>query len=274
MSEIGKRWAVAAVGVPLVLVLLYVGGWPIGLVVAALAALGAWECYRLADHGGVAALDVVGAVAAAALVLAAASRPTFSSFAPVALGLVGTLSAVALVLAMARRGPARKPLEVVAITVFGAIYAGLSLAFVPLLHAMPTERLWTYGGSVDASRWGGLLIVALPLAATWIGDAAAFIDPFTGSGMLMALESGELVAKVILCHPHRLHAGASLATDYKVRYREKFESRLRVCSLLRRAAFRPRLAEWGVAFFGASERFRNLVARSTRSPKTVKRGSV
>src|SRR5207253_3752435 len=30
-----------------------------------------------------------------------------------------------------------------------------------------------------------------------IGDAASFIDPFTGSGMLMALESGELAANVI-----------------------------------------------------------------------------
>jgi phosphatidate cytidylyltransferase len=108
-------------------------------------------------------------------VLAAASRPTFAAFAPVALGWIGMLTAVALVAAIAARGPARKPLEVVAVTVFGTIYAGLSLAFVPLLHAMPTERLWTYSSSIGAAnRWGGLLVVALPLAATWIGDAAAF----------------------------------------------------------------------------------------------------
>ena len=30
-----------------------------------------------------------------------------------------------------------------------------------------------------------------------VGDAAAFIDPFTGSGMLMALESGELAASAL-----------------------------------------------------------------------------
>ncbi|MDQ3743685.1 MAG: NAD(P)/FAD-dependent oxidoreductase, partial [Acidobacteriota bacterium] len=30
-----------------------------------------------------------------------------------------------------------------------------------------------------------------------VGDAAAFIDPFTGSGMLMALESGELAARTV-----------------------------------------------------------------------------
>ena len=98
-----------------------------------------------------------------------------------------------------------------------------------------------------------------------IGDAAAFIDPFTGSGMLMALESGELAAEVILRHRNQLES-ESLAADYTSAYNEKFYSRLRICSLLRRAAFRPRLTEWGVAIFGASERFRNRVARATRSP--------
>ena len=97
-----------------------------------------------------------------------------------------------------------------------------------------------------------------------IGDAAAFIDPFTGSGMLMALESGELAAEVILRHRNRLET-TTLAADYTTAYNEKFHARLRLCGLLRRAAFRPRLTEWGVAIFGASERFRNRVARATRS---------
>jgi menaquinone-9 beta-reductase len=106
-----------------------------------------------------------------------------------------------------------------------------------------------------------------------IGDAAAFIDPFTGSGMLMALESGELAAEVILRHRDSL-ATKTLADDYTSAYNEKFHSRLRLCGLLRRAAFRPRLTEWGVAVFGASERFRNRVARATRSPRTANHRSV
>jgi phosphatidate cytidylyltransferase len=36
---------------------------------------------------------------------------------------------------------------------------------------MPVARAWESG---DPSPWAGLLVVALPLAATWIGDAAAF----------------------------------------------------------------------------------------------------
>lgn len=131
---------------------------------------------------------------------------------------------------------------------------------------------YTLGPAITSSEW---------LSASWesfgrqspapakgllaIGDAAAFIDPFTGSGMLMALESGELAAEVILRHHHRLET-PSLATDYTTAYNLKFRSRLRLCGLLRWAAFRPRLTEWGVTIFGASERFRNRVARATRSP--------
>jgi flavin-dependent dehydrogenase len=116
---------------------------------------------------------------------------------------------------------------------------------------------WEYFGRQSPAPAKGLLA---------IGDAAAFIDPFTGSGMLMAFESGELVAEVIASHRDQLTAGESLATDYTEQYRKRFDSRLRICGWLRRAAFNPRLAEWGVAIFGASERFRNRVARATRSP--------
>jgi phosphatidate cytidylyltransferase len=171
VSELGQRWAVAGVGVPLVVILLYLGGWPVAVFVAVFAALGARECYRLAERAGVAALHGLGAACAAALPLAAAWRPTFTAFSPLALGLLGMLCLAGLVSAVTRREPARKPLEMVSITLFGTVYAGLSLAFVPLLHEMPVARAWESG---DPSPWAGLLVVALPLAATWIGDAAAF----------------------------------------------------------------------------------------------------
>ncbi|HYO92401.1 MAG TPA: hypothetical protein VEQ40_12225, partial [Pyrinomonadaceae bacterium] len=100
------------------------------------------------------------------------------------------------------------------------------------------------------------------------GDAASFIDPFTGSGMLMALESGELASEAIMRALPALRAGgtfASLAADYRARYQERFAARLRVCSWLRRAAFAPQLAtEAGIAALGASERLRRALARATR----------
>lgn len=97
-----------------------------------------------------------------------------------------------------------------------------------------------------------------------IGDAAAFIDPFTGSGMLMAFESGELAAQVIVRQRDKL---PQIGRAYAAAYAQKFDSRLRISGWLRRAAFKPRLAGLGIAICGASKHFRSRIARATRSAK-------
>jgi flavin-dependent dehydrogenase len=98
-----------------------------------------------------------------------------------------------------------------------------------------------------------------------IGDAAAFIDPFTGSGMLMAFESGELAANVIVRHRDKLNDIQSIGAAYGSEYVQKFDSRLRISGWLRRAAFKPRLAGLGIALCGASKHFRSRIARATRA---------
>jgi menaquinone-9 beta-reductase len=103
-----------------------------------------------------------------------------------------------------------------------------------------------------------------------IGDAAAFIDPFTGSGMLMALESGEIAARVIASRLAGLRLGEGfeeLASEYSALYRERFNRRLRVSSLLRRAAFVPGLAATAIRLSGTSERLRRRLARATRGTR-------
>ncbi|HVF43492.1 MAG TPA: NAD(P)/FAD-dependent oxidoreductase [Pyrinomonadaceae bacterium] len=119
------------------------------------------------------------------------------------------------------------------------------------------------------------------------GDAAAFIDPFTGSGMLMALEGGELAAESIgraldssrsrdagrpredarpTSHDPATDAYDSLAREYRAAYDERFGARLRLCGMLRRAAFAPSaFAEVAVLALGASARLRRGLARATRS---------
>lgn len=106
-----------------------------------------------------------------------------------------------------------------------------------------------------------------------VGDAASFIDPFTGSGMLMALESGELAAQSVLNWINgkvkREADGASLddlAREYHTRYESRFGSRLRLCGWLRRAAFAPApFVEMAAFLLGASANARRGLARSTRS---------
>lgn len=95
-----------------------------------------------------------------------------------------------------------------------------------------------------------------------IGDAGAFIDPFTGSGMLMALESGEIMARCVI---ESSFDPAKISAFYKLRHTRKFQKRLRVCSLLRRAAFTPNLASFMISALSAGNFPRKLLARATRA---------
>jgi flavin-dependent dehydrogenase len=105
-----------------------------------------------------------------------------------------------------------------------------------------------------------------------IGDAASFIDPFTGSGMLMALESGDLVAHALSPQIAELRtetAVQSVSESYRKLYYARFNSRLRLCSLIRRAAFVPGFADLAIRFFGTSKSMRRRVASATRAAKPL-----
>lgn len=171
MKDLGPRLAVAVVGVPAVLGLLYVGGWVLAVPLAVFATLGAGEAYRFAEVHGTRPLSWLGMPTAAALTLAPVLRSDYAEAAPWLLGILVALAWLALTAALWFRGPKGKPLGAVAVTVFGAGYAGLPLAAVVLLHALPTRMGW---GSIDPSPWLGGMVVALPLATTWVGDAAAY----------------------------------------------------------------------------------------------------
>jgi flavin-dependent dehydrogenase len=133
-------------------------------------------------------------------------------------------------------------------------------------YTLADARAHTDWLSVPLEHFGRRTLVPAEGLLT-VGDAAAFIDPFTGSGMLMAFETGEIAAQAILNCLSELRANTSfddLAREYQSQYRKKFDSRLRICNLLRRAAFTPGLAEAAILCFGASARVRRRVARATR----------
>jgi flavin-dependent dehydrogenase len=98
-----------------------------------------------------------------------------------------------------------------------------------------------------------------------IGDAGAFIDPFTGSGILLALGSGELAAEVI---SQALSAGVNdvdvIAKRFDRLHRAKYSWRFKACAVLRAAAFSPTARN---ALIRAMTRWRpltKLIAQSTR----------
>ncbi len=93
-----------------------------------------------------------------------------------------------------------------------------------------------------------------------IGDAAAFIDPFTGSGLLMALESARIAAAAIL----ECSRFSELIVKYRKGHAAAFDRRLRICSMLRHASFVPFLAESTISLLGLSTALRRRQARATR----------
>ena len=93
-----------------------------------------------------------------------------------------------------------------------------------------------YRGSQLAAR-GALLI----------GDAAGFLDPFTGEGLYTGLRSAELAVQCALpalCNGSAAHP--DLRT-YAAAWRREFLPKWRLCTLFQHAIRRPPLAEWLVA---------------------------
>jgi flavin-dependent dehydrogenase len=94
------------------------------------------------------------------------------------------------------------------------------------------------------------------------GDAGAFIDPFTGSGILMALESSELLAK---CFARNADDPQAITTEYRALHHNFFRKRLAVSQVLRHAAFMTKAASGAIFLARQSSYLRGLLARATRS---------
>ena len=88
------------------------------------------------------------------------------------------------------------------------------------------------------------------------------LGALAGSGMLMALESAELLAE---CTGEYGVFASDLGEVYARAHARKFRNRLTASAVLRRAAFMPRLAAAAITLTGASDRFRERLARATRS---------
>ena len=140
---------------------------------------------------------------------------------------------------------------------------------------MKNERAgYTLTGASAHTQWlsvsldgFGKRALAPAVGLLTVGDAAAFIDPFTGSGMLMALESGQVVAETVVRHLPMLHASGLfevMTNQYRAEYATRFNSRLQISGLLRRAAFVPGLAEAAILLCGTSSLLRRKLARATR----------
>lgn len=176
--NLAQRIAFAVVAIPTVIGLLWWGGWPLAAVLALLGVLGAREVYDLARRHQIDPLDGIGLAAAAAIPLATYwAKGSETRWAEPAL-FIGALWILAVLsIAMPLRGPERRPLSAVAITVFGALYASALPAFLIAIR---------HGASAGIRSWPLAILGLLPLALTWICDTAAMAVGSTVGGKKLA----------------------------------------------------------------------------------------
>jgi phosphatidate cytidylyltransferase len=165
-GDLTKRVAVAAIGIPLALIIIRAGGWALALLLAAIAAGAAAELFRMAARCGIRPLVVPGLLLAVLPVLAAAwlGDPLHAAAWAWALLVGGTLATAAI--AIFQRGVAGGPLGATAVTVFGALFTGGTLAHAVLLRGMELRA--------PAPAWAGAVLLLLPLVLTWTSDTAAY----------------------------------------------------------------------------------------------------
>ena len=109
MSELTRRIIFAVIAAPASVAIVYLGDWALAIVLSVLAALAAWEFFRMARETGALPLEPAGIALAALLPIAVHAQRlgvyTLSLTAIVAMALVLFASTIWL------RGPAGKPMS-------------------------------------------------------------------------------------------------------------------------------------------------------------------
>jgi flavin-dependent dehydrogenase len=107
------------------------------------------------------------------------------------------------------------------------------------------------------------------------------IDPFTGTGLQIALRTGEMAAQAIVetlgdrssatvdedevrRRSRRSSGLESILACYAYHYKQEFHNRMRVAGLLRTAAFSPATASIVAGVLARMPGLTNLVLRATR----------
>lgn len=158
-AELAKRVAVALVGIPLSMVVAYMGGYPLAAFLALMAAVGAWELCRMHRGRGSTTSPLLAGLLAAVVVLLAGSTG-MTAFVTLST-LLGLVAGSAIVL----RAPSEaRPGEAVVVTLFAAAYTGALLSFA----------IWIRDLGGDRRDLAATAVLFLPVAVTWVGDTAAY----------------------------------------------------------------------------------------------------
>lgn len=190
----------AAVGVPFGVAVIYWGVWPVAVIMSAVAAIGAWEVFRIAEASGWRPFRLLGLATAVLLVVSAGWSAGTAGWSGWAGAITLALTLAGLAGAVFWRGPGAQPFAAVAATLLGAVYLGGTLGFAVRLRAFP-------GAHGGGAGWEGALVLIFPMTITWIGDTAAYfaghrwgrvkLIPSVSPGKTVAGGIGGLVGAVL-----------------------------------------------------------------------------
>ena len=180
------RIAFAVPAIAATVVVLRLGGWVLAAFLACLGVLGTRELYDVARRQGVEPLGGLGYAAAAVIPFATVwAKGSPERWAEPAI-FVGALWLLAvLTTATFARGPERRPLAAVAVTVFGALYASALLAFTVAIR---------HGDHSEAHPVGSTALVVMPLVLDRVAMRLGALQLVTvGAAVAVAAQTGDVV---------------------------------------------------------------------------------
>ena len=187
MGALARRILVAVVAIPIAVAAGYVGDLVLATVLSLLGGLGAWELFRLARANGTAAIEPIGIPLAALVPLGTHAVRMGWLDAPLAVG--GALFVALTGALLWARSPGEKPLGAIAVTVFGVLYAGATLAYA---YALRHHRF-----VVEPAA--GAVLVFFPIALTWLSDTGAYAAgrAFGKRKLMPAVSPGKTIAGAV-----------------------------------------------------------------------------
>ena len=226
MSELARRILFAAAAIPVAIGVIWLGDAALAALLGIIAAIAAWELFRIARAGGALPFDRLGIGLAAAIPLIVHahrlgvadarfdSRSTLGEglgsalnliaravVAPFTLSLTGAAVGVLVIFSVAiwARGVGGKPLAAVAVTVFGIIYTGGMLSYGYAIRYHP----YAVGPAA------GTALIFLPLLLTWAQDTGAYavgrtmgrhkLIPKVSPGKTVEGAIGGILVTVLVC---------------------------------------------------------------------------
>jgi phosphatidate cytidylyltransferase len=206
VSELTRRVLFGVSAAPIAIAVVFYGGAALAALLAVVAALAAWEFFRIARATGLTPLEDLGIPLAGVVPLFVHARYLrlyelpLSGMAIIVIGI--------LAVTIFARGVNGKPLGAAASTVFGVLYTGgmLSFGYAIRYHDYTIEST---GSGIAGMRIpaGGLLLL-LPLLLTWASDIGAFfvgraigkrkLIPSVSPGKTVAGAVGALVVTAIV----------------------------------------------------------------------------